>query len=294
MPESITAIVAHDAGAANHIIAWIKSGHIDKNTMRLSLSGPAKRAYSLLETEFQNYSLEAVLAKADTLISGTGWSSDVEHKARLIARKKSIRSIAVIDHWTNYEERFTRNEVTTLPDTIWVTDKFAITLAEQIFPKIGIELQPNDLLKAELSSIEGLNRDSYHCEDILFLMEPIRQAWGQGSVPGEIQAFEYFMKNRATAGISTSARITVKPHPSDPAGKYDHLREAFPASNISIDSDSYLSTLIANSESVIGCQTYAMVIALAAGKKVFSALPPHAPRCVLPHPEIKHLRDPIK
>jgi flagellin len=48
---------------------------------------------------------------------------------------------------------------------------------------------------------------------------------------------------------------------------------------------------IANAKWVVGAETFAMVVADAAGRSTYSSLPPWAHRCSLPQTAIKHLRD---
>ena len=50
---------------------------------------------------------------------------------------------------------------------------------------------------------------------------------------------------------------------------------------------------IAKADWVVGCNSYALVIALKAKIKVASTLPPHAPDCVLPFPDILKMKDKI-
>ena len=58
-----------------------------------------------------------------------------------------IPSIAVIDHWVNYPQRFERDGVVVLPNQIWVADADAAGLAHSFFGSVpGLEL-PNMYLQ---------------------------------------------------------------------------------------------------------------------------------------------------
>ena len=59
----------------------------------------------------------------------------------------------------------------------------------------------------------------------------------------------------------------------------------------SLDNSLTLAEAIAWSNVVAGCQTYAMVLALAAGRKVICSIPPKVANCVLPQTEIVKLAD---
>lgn len=282
-------VVAHDAGAANHIFAWLRCGLIDINKTRMSLTGPALEIYRRAVPGFRNLPLEQAFEATTALISGTGWASDIEHNARIIARKRNIQSIAVIDHWTNYTMRFERHGEQILPDQIWVSDEYAAALCKHHFPSIKVQTQPNAFLDEQLHEITAFK--SYQQDHILFLMEPARDNWGNPPLAGEFQAFDYFARHFNHFKRKPAQKVIIKPHPSDHDGKYSHLAELYPDLNISIDTTSPLPMLIASASIVAGCQTYAMIIALHADKQVISVLPPHAPRCVLPQDNIIHLSE---
>jgi len=282
------AIIAHDAGAANHIFAWIRSGIIDPNRLQLSLSGPALDIYKNTHPQFQNIAFDKVFSNASKVISGTGWSSDIEHQARKKTKELGLKSIAVIDHWTNYRARFNRNEEEILPDQIWVSDEYAVALCRRHLPELEVIQQPNALLEEQLAEIKT-KPIMQHEARLLFVMEPARSSWGYGMLQGEFQAFDYFAQHINLLDISLEDDIVIKPHPSDPPRKYKCLIDQYPHLNLIIDEHSSLSELIASAATVVGCQTYAMVIALYADKKVISVLPPNAPNCVLPQKGIIHL-----
>ena len=123
-------ISCHDAGASNLILYWLL--HNKFKSIYFNLSGPATRIFKNYFKQLKNHSLDENLKKTKTLISGTGWSSNHEHKARIFAKQNKIKSIAVIDHWVNYRERFFLNGELVLPDEIWVFDKYAQILANKI------------------------------------------------------------------------------------------------------------------------------------------------------------------
>jgi hypothetical protein len=116
-----TAAVCHDAGAANVVIATLlETGRSD---WRAYMQGPAAKIWKAAFPKLALCdSLEQVMEGSELLITGTGWASDIEHEARRNARSLGVKSIAVIDHWVNYAERFVRNNEQILPDEFWVTD----------------------------------------------------------------------------------------------------------------------------------------------------------------------------
>lgn len=278
-----TAVVCHDAGAANIIQAWISSA--DGHDWQPFMAGPASKSWKSLQSKIINRSsIEAALDEATVLLSGTGWETDIEHQARKIARNKGIYNIAVLDHWVNYPDRFVFEGKAVLPDEIFVTDKYAMREAEKCFPGLPVSLYENFYLRDQLSSLRQVETMA---DDVLYLLEPIRADWPQRA-PGEFEALEYFVEHRGVLKIPAETTLRLRPHPSEPQGKYDDWISRHLHLNIEIDTGP-LASALSRARWVVGCETYAMIVALAAGKIVISTLPPWASPCRLPHEGIIRL-----
>jgi hypothetical protein len=282
--ETPIVVAAHDAGAANHIIEFVRA-RTDRGTIRACMSGPAltlwQQAFSDMDGGLEP---AAALSGARTLISGTGWASSFEHEARLLARGRGVRVIAVIDHWTNYRARFEREGTVILPDQIWVTDEHALALAGQFFPDVALVQMPNLYLERLVREVACAQEQADpRPGQLLYLLEPIRDAWGTRFVAGEFDALDFFIRNLGLLGVGDQPTIRLRPHPSDSPGKYDEWMHSVSGVNVTLDHEPALSKSLAWAGTVAGCQTYAMVVALAAGKRVFSSIPPDAPACILPH-----------
>lgn len=303
------AVVAHDAGAANHILAWLRGSGAD--ALLPSMAGPALQAWRRERGDTPQLALEQAIAGAQTVLTGTGWASDLEHEARRLARRHGKHSIAVLDHWTNYRERFERDGEQVLPDELWVSDAHALALARKLFPAIPVRQQPNAYLDglvdevraceqaaaaAAAASAAGTAASGSAATRVLYVLEPIRQAWGALPEPGEFAALDFFIAGLDRLELGPQVEIRLRPHPSDPPGKYDAWlarQNAVPPEGVSLalDGAATLAQALAWAGVVAGCQTYAMVVALAAGRRVASSVPPWAPPCVLPHPDIIQLSD---
>ena len=111
------------------------------------MRGPAAALWQAAQLPVPSLAtLEQALEGTTALLSGTGWASDLEHQARRLARKRGLRSIAVIDHWVNYSSRFERHGAIVLPDEFWVADEDALAEARRCFPGRKVILQPNTYL----------------------------------------------------------------------------------------------------------------------------------------------------
>ena len=288
--RSPLAVVAHDAGAANLIIGWLKD--MAAMDIRISVSGPALAIFARELPHLTNMGLTDALNDANTLLSGTSSrETSIEHNARVLACERGIYSVGVVDHWVNYAERFVREDRQVLPDEIWVSDEIALSLAQACFPKHSVRQMPNRYLAQLLQVINASHRPVTDSKvHVLYVLEPIRERWSSNITPGEFQALDFFISKLELLELGRDTEILLRAHPSDPIGKYDAWCSTHSHLNLSIDTTQTLSDLIAWADWVVGCETFALVVALHANKKTLSTLPPWAPPCKLPHKEIKMLR----
>ena len=279
------AVACNDAGSANLIIDWLKA--MPAVSVRAHLDGPAKELWYRVFPETVNYNINDALQGCAMLLSGTGWASNLEHNARKAALKKGVFTVAVIDQWVNYEERFNREGAKILPDEIWVVDEFGFALAGAKFPNTRIRLLPNYYMDEQVKIVQKHQRETVDTEmvNILYALEPIRQDWIENqSCPGEFQALDYLVNNS-----NKISNIRLRVHPSESSDKYLNW---ISKQNLKIhmSENNSLGQDIAWSDVVVGCQTYVLVVALTASKRVISTLPPYAPPLLLPYPEIEELR----
>lgn len=283
-------IVAHDAGAANIVSSYI-SVIEDKSCLTLAADGPAVKIFSESHPWLENSRLESVPVNTNILLSGTSGTSFLEHEARKLAKNKGIFSIGVIDHWVNYRQRFVRGRELILPDLLWVTDDQAFKIARAEFPGVNVEKVRNIYLENLVASI-GKSKKLPNVKKILYVLEPIVTVWGDGSTPGEFQALDYFInKIGYLVDSSENVEIKLRLHPSEKPEKYDKWIASQKKINIQLDEKSTLREDIEWSEIVVGCESYAMVVALNCGRPTFSTIPLGAGRCRLPHTQILHIQD---
>lgn len=289
MPEfaSPLAVACHDAGATNLILHWLD---LQRVHVRAFVQGPA---LPLWRQHFGDRGLVATLDEAldgaAMLLSGTGWASDLEHRARIGARARRIRSAAVVDHWVDYAARFQRDGARLLPDEIWVADAEACALARAIFPGHDVRLYPNLYLRAQVERLAPSPEPRTH-PSVLYVLEPMHSHWGHGE-SGEFQALDYFVDHAGRLGLPSPLPLRLRPHPSDPPGKYEAWlarRSAHVAA--AIDTAATLAEAIDAVAWVAGCESMALVVALAAGRRVVCTLPPWAPACRLPQRGLIHLK----
>lgn len=286
LPSPI-AVVCHDAGSANHVMSWMKADAL-QNTLRIYFEGPARQ---LLESSgfcaTPMDSISEALEGAQSLLVGTGWQSNVEFEAMQQASREKIRWVAMLDHWVNYKERFIRNSEEIMPQEIWVVDGFAEREARSIFQKCCIRRKPNIYLHELLKNIQPVNNVTNN--ELLYILEPIGDVWG-GNKPGEFQALDYFFDILPYLSLPEDLTITLRPHPSDNKDKY----QSYIASNypLTVRLDfGQLAESISRSNWVVGCESYALAIALEANRKVYCSIPPEKGESRLPHSDLIYIRD---
>lgn len=278
--------------------------------LRLCLAGPAERMFEarLGSSSGSFHSLEEVLAGAQVLISGTGWATDLEHRARRLAHQRGIPSVAVLDHWVNYRERFQRDGFEQLPDALWVADEMAAALANASFPNVPVLQLPNHWLEGLCRAVQAIRTSTAGnpppcrpARRLLYLLEPIRVPWSHGSgsasEAGELQGLRYWLQQLPrlieqgwVAPQHELESLALRPHPSEPLGKYDDLiAEAASTWPIQLDRASTLAESLAWADAAFGCETQALVAAMACALPAFSTLPPWAPPCRLPQVSLNHL-----
>lgn len=284
------AVISHDAGGAEILSSYVRRMEIDCICV---LDGPACKIFERKVDRVKTGSLEAAVNQCTRVICGTSWNSDIELTAIKLARLSGKPSVAFVDHWVNYRERFIRSGEIILPDEIWVGDVMAKTIAEDVIPNIIVTLVDNPYLRdirEELLLNQPCRSSVSKSSNVLYVCEPISvhallrhgdaRFWGYS----EDDALRYFLSNISAIGKPID-QIVIRPHPSESFDKYAWIRNEFELP-IALGGARTLLEEIRDSDIVVGCESMALVVALHAGKNVISCIPPHGRPCTLPYPDI--------
>jgi len=289
---SPVAVCCHDAGGANLVAAWVASD--PSGEYAICAEGPARKIFAEVLPDRITRPLSGVLDGAASLLSGSGWASSLEHDARIAARSRHIPVLAVLDHWVNYRMRFTRDQMETLPDVLVVADAQAAALAAEIFGNAcPVVMWENLYLRAEAASVRRYSdrAPAVPPTRLLVLLEPIRSDWVENpAIPAEFRALDYLMENMAAISPKPDeVAVRLRPHPSESASKYLPWLRRQKRADLRLSEARSLAEDIAWADVSAGLETYALVVALEAGRRALCYLPPGAPPCSLRHPRLEHL-----
>lgn len=225
------------------------------------------------------------------LVYGTGWQRQLQPPLLAYAKARGIPSLAVLDHWAGYRERFGYPQAgwqNNLPDHIAVVDAQARAIAE------GLAL-PN-LVSLRNYYYEDLLAEAEECrhrlpqEDrLLLLSEPTARVamahfgradhWGFTEREYFISILEHFPR----FGVRS---LAVRLHPSDSPDQYTAVAQAHPHVPCILETpaESSLTASLIRSRLVIGLDSFALYIAYMIGLPAISYLPGGKRRCHIPLP----------
>ena len=287
------AVVSHDAGGAEILSSYVRHRSIEAEFV---LDGPARKVFARKLGAITSGSLEEVLKRAESVLTGTSWQSDLEIDAIRLARSLGKRSVSFIDHWINYGERFTREGDAHLPDEIWVGDPIAAQIARSYFPATPVQVVENPYFADIRAEIDRAlpSRSASAGTSVLYVCEPLREhalrQFGNERHFGyvEEEALRFFLTNIHRVATRVD-RVTIRPHPSEAADKYSWAPTEFTVPIERGGQRSLVEEIVA-ADVVVGCESMAMVVGLMAGRRVVSCIPPGGRPCGLPHAEIEHLQ----
>lgn len=283
------AIVCHDAGGAEIISNYIKN----INNYYLVLSGPAKKIFKSKFKKIYTFKLKNIIQKCNLILCGTSAKSNLEINAIKCGKKLNIKTIAFLEHWINYKERFLRNKKLFLPDELLVCDKYAKKIAEKIFKNLPIKLIKNPYWKNFCYQLKKIKRKRTSSKEIiLYFTENLKyiNKINKNNVNfSDFDAINFFFRKIKYVSKKID-KIIFRVHPSESTKKYKKIILRYSDQfKIEVSKKNKLIEDIANCDIAVGCQTMAMVMALFAKKKVFSSVPIKNYNKILPYKKIIYL-----
>ena len=287
--DSKTLFVAHDSGGANILISLSKKLKINSY---FDFSGPALnllKANKILSTNGKTILKEHGI---EFLVTGTSASSKFELNYLELAKINNVPSISVLDNWSDYRQRFIRNALEVLPDSIWVCDDFALSIAQNQFQYITINKIPNFYIeeilqnvspRCELIAANKVNSILYVCEPPGNLAQNVSKNPNYFGY-SEFEAISFFLNNLITV-FPKCKKLIFRLHPSNPKlpldiSKIDYAGVEVTISNLDLSSD------ISQVDAVVGTNSMALFIGMLSNRLSISAIPPNGYPCTIPDKRI--------
>jgi hypothetical protein len=157
----------------------------------------------------------------DIILYGTGWQVDFSNVVKKICSNSNIKSIALVDHWSNYKERFSEKS---LPDAIVVMDDSANEIATKEFDnKVNVVQIKNYFMESIISEFYLIKNKTL--DSVVFISEP--------TVVNKIDlnAYEYTLVENLLCFFDD---IIIRLHPSENEDKYNTIISKFPKANVKV------------------------------------------------------------
>lgn len=288
------AIFSHDAGASEILLELCRA-NIDMQEFRIFclIDSPC---HTLAKTkQLEAYTVSIADKESDIfkklsdfnpslILYGTGWQNRLEYIFLKYAREHKIQSVAFLDHWSNYRERFgypDKKWRENLPDFIATHNKESFELAKNLDLPNVIAIK-NYAQKREFLYAKDVFERVKEQDILLFLSEPTakvaQKSYGESNFWGfdEVKVFKDILENKM---LFNCEKIVIRVHPSDTPETYKNIDTDV------IFSDKTLLEDIARAKIIIGIDTVALYSAYLLGKKVLSYIPSNNRDCLVPLPK---------
>lgn len=253
-------------------------------------------------------------SRATLLLLGTSVNGiDLEKLFIESAGELGIRSLSVLDFWSNYRARFASREGgLLLPDKIAVMDARALSeMVADGFPEAHLVVtgQPAfDRLKAIRDGFSGANevrREMGMAVDaklVVYASQPIGEVYGRnaaapgwlGYVEDEVLDLVVTSLDRIADRHTVPVVLAIRPHPREDADKFASVRSAHVQLALNRDIDAYALTMA--SDLLVGMNSVLLLEASYLGVIALSLQPGLVkadclPSKVLGHPQAVYNRD---
>lgn len=192
----------------------------------------------------------------DIIVTGTSWGNCIDKAFIKFGIENHIKVISIVEHWSNYRERFLINNTLTLPDYIVVNDSLAKDeavkdgLPDEIIYVLGNPVLENKAKNCRVNFNRKKWLDDFKIPDtkiITFVSEnyaqdfPVKSTYYHGFD-------EYQVIGDLLEAVKQEGHLIIKLHPAEKPDKYD----AYKSKNVTIVSQTDVDALIAYSDFIVG------------------------------------------
>ena len=292
------ALFAHDAGGAEILLELLKASLnvgefrifslIDSPCYHLIKTKKLEHFWSEITSDTQDIEAKLSQFQPALVLYSTGWQNHLEYHFLSYVKTHHISSIAFLDHWTNYRERFgypEKNWEDNLPSFIAAHDQTSYDKVTAFGLPNVIAIKKYALL-SQLKEAQNVLSKIQEKNTLLFLSEPTAKvatraygdAYGWGFTEKEV--FEDILKHKALFECDI---ILIRLHPSDTPETYQTIDPSATFSHATLLED------IAQAKVIIGIDTVALYTAYLLGKYALSYIPSPKRECCVPLPKKNQL-----
>ena len=265
---------AQDKGGFDAVLPVIKEFKKDRrNKIYLILDGPAYvhakklKIKSFLGNKKSQKQIENYIKKInpDVVFTATSRGFSIEKKVIKICKKLEKLSIAIVDYWGNYLERFGK-KLEFLPDYVLALDeKMEKELIAQGIHKKRIIVTGNPRFDKFLSYKKQKEKKNL----VVFYSQPFIET--KNKEFDEVKIFQNIVRNFEKKQLNK--KIIIKFHPAEK--KYNKFDKIIKNTKLSVRKEKSLSSdvLSQKAELVIGINSIVLLDAILMGKKVLGYQP---------------------
>lgn len=257
-------VVAHDAGAAEVIAAYIRTQR-SRTHFHVYAAGPALKImrrehiayYPIADNQEDIARIISKHTHVSFVLLGTGWMTHIESRALAEAKKRGLRTAVYLESWGDYRRRFGYPKPSwrkSLPHELWVGDHDAMRLAQKHFPRSMLRFVKNQYLAKIVSQVK---KKKVKPNRILVMSRPQKE-----------------MENIVSELVrGVSQPLWIRLHPADKPNRYQKIFKQF-GSRVKKSREKDIVKDLSSARVVVGTETVAMAISALAGIKTISILRP--------------------
>ena len=279
-------LVGHDRGAAAMLLPVIEHTMERGHAVSMLAGGPAASLWRSIGDvrqaaceEKDSLSAELARVEPDLVVTGTGHYSDLERMTWLAAQERGVPTLAAIDAWVNFPERFicTGDARYVQPDALCVIDERCrerLAADERCRARIHVTGHPH--LEAVVDRLRPgcATRAANPIPLVAFFSNPVGGSHANDSPPvyDQFSVVDDLLSGLAECG---PVRLEIQLHPrEDPArwATWIAATKAAPTVDVRL-SERSTSQLMVAADGVVGITSMALVEAALLGKPLMSLQP---------------------
>lgn len=279
-------ILINDSGGAEILTSLIKNEKkefayfviADKKSPAF-LVAKRKKICVIAREDSEKFYKKIINLKPDYFFYNTSWSKK-EYQIAKIFKKKHIPTVAFLDHWMDYRERFGYPEKQwrkNLPDFTAVGDKWSYKLAKKYnLPRV---LKINNYYFIDLVKNYQQNKTKKGT-DLLFLSQSVLSL---NKIPSfhfkdkiEFNVIKKLIENFPQIAKSNHFnKLVLRIHPSQKEENLLHYKKLNQKINLIIEkpADKLLTESLSEAKTVLGLDSMAMFVSFLLGKPTYSLMP---------------------